>query len=321
MTLLSFPKRLRVVDWRTLAPERVETLYAAEADRWARLDWDMTSQWQEVERGRRFGTTGGFAALDENSDIIGWTFFQYRNRIIHVGVFDASSEPVTIALVDKLLSEQTLAFVDTVMFFALTDAPALTPALRAKGLQVERYWYLARDLNRSAPPDLSDIRRWRFEDIQSTAELFERTYKGASDSRPFAPGGTPEEWSEYVNRLTRGFGCGMLLPEASLCVPAGPNRLVGAALITKIAETTAHVAQLVIDPQFQGRRLGAQLLEMAAAAAARHGCRRLTLIVGGSNRRARSVYEAARFHPTGSFVAAGVLNRDGRQASRLPARS
>ena len=321
MTLLSFPNRLRVVDWRTLPPERVEALYSAEADRWARLDWDTTTQWQEVERGRRFGTTAGFAVLDEHGEIIGWTFYQIRSRVLQVGVFDAASEPVTIALVDKLLSEQTLAFVDSITFFALTDAPALTPALRNKGLQVERYWYLSRDLSRSAPPDLNDIRRWRFEDIQATAELFGRSYKGASDSRPFAPGGTADEWAEYVNRLTRGFGCGTLMPEASLCVPSGPNYLVGAALVTKISESTAHLAQHVVDPQFQARRLGAQLLEMAAAAAARQGCRRLTLIVGGSNRRARSVYETARFHATGSFVAAGVFNRADQLASRRPARS
>jgi ribosomal protein S18 acetylase RimI-like enzyme len=321
VTLLSFPNRLRIVDWRLLAPERMDTLYSAEADRWARLDWDTTSQWQEVERGRRLGTTAGFAVLDDRGEITGWTFYQVRNRILQVGVFESPSEPVTIALVDKLLNEQTLAFVDTVAFFALSDAPALTPALRNKGLQVDRYWYLSRDLTRTVPPELNDIRRWRFEDIQATADLFGRCYKGASDSRPFAQGGTPDEWAEYVNRLTRGFGCGTLLPEASLCVPSGPNRLVGAALMTKISESTAHLAQLVVDPQFQGRRLGIQLLEMAASAAARQGCRRLTLIVGGSNRRARSVYETARFHAAGSFVAAGLLNRVGQLVLRRPAHS
>lgn len=321
MTLLSFPNRLRIVDWRMLAPERVEALYSSEADRWSRLDWDTTAQWQEVERGRRFGTTAGFAVLDDRGEIIGWTFYQVRNRILQVGVFESPSEPVTIALVDKLLNEQTLAFVDTVSFFALSEAPALTPALRNKGLQVDRYWYLSRDLTRTVPPALNDIRRWRFEDIQATADLFGRCYKGASDSRPFAQGGTPEEWSEYANRLTRGFGCGTLITEASLCVPSGPNRLVGAALVTRISESTAHLAQLVVDPQFQGRQLGIQLLEMAASAAVRQGCRRLTLIVGGSNRRARSVYETARFHATGSFVAAGLLNRVDQLILRRPARS
>jgi ribosomal protein S18 acetylase RimI-like enzyme len=96
---------------------------------------------------------------------------------------------------------------------------------------------------------------------------------------------------------------------------------VGLAIVTRVAESTAHLAQLVVDPQFQGRRLGAQLMELASAAAARAGCRRMTLIVGGSNRRARSIYEAARFHAMGSFVAAGALNRGDRRASRQPARS
>lgn len=321
MTLLTFPNRMRVVDWRTLSAERMGSLYAAEADRWSRLEWDTTTQWHDVERGRQFGTASGLAVLDDAGAVLGWTCYHIRNRALQVGVFNATSEAVMQVLVDNMLSEQTLAFVETVTFFALSDAAGLTGALRQKGLTVDRYWYLARDMARTPPPSLADIRRWRFEDLPATIDLLSRSYTGPSDSRPFAPGGQPEEWSEYVHRLTGSLGCGALLPEASLCIPSGPNRIVGLAIVTKIAESTAHLAQLVVDPQFQGRRLGAQLLELASAAAGRAGCRRITLIVGGGNRRARSIYEAARFHAMGSFVAAGALNRGDRRASRRPAHS
>jgi ribosomal protein S18 acetylase RimI-like enzyme len=318
VTLLPFPHRGRVVDWRTLSAERMAPLYEAEADRWSRLDWDTSAQWQEVERGRQFGTISGVVVLDDSGRALGWTFYQIRNRALQVGVLDASDEAVMQVLVDRALSEQTLAFVETVTFFALSDAPGLTTALRAKGLSVDRYWYLGRELQRTAPPALSDIRRWRFEDTAATCDLLARGYKGPSDARPFAPAGRPEEWIEYVNRLTRGFGCGALLPDASLCIPSGPNRLVGLAMVTRISDSTAHLAQLVVDPQFQGRRLAVQLMELAGAAAARSGCRRMTLLVGGSNRRARSLYEAARFQAMGSFVAAGTL-QPRRSTSAAPA--
>jgi ribosomal protein S18 acetylase RimI-like enzyme len=321
MTLLTFPNRLRVVDWRTLPSDRMRMLYAAEADRWSRLEWDTAAEWHEVERSRQVGTASGLAVLDEAGKVVGWACYHMRNRALQIGVFNAASEAVTDALVGQMLSEQTLAFVEAVTVFVLSDAPGLTAALRKKGLSVDRYWYLGRDLARTPPPALSDIRGWRFDDIPATIDLLSRGYTGTSESRPFAPGGLPEEWSEYVHRLTGGLGCGALLPEASLCIPSGPGRIVGLAIVTRVAESTAHLAQLVVDPQFQGRRLGVQLMELASAAAARAGCRRLTLIVGGGNRRARSIYEAARFHAMGSFVAAGALNRGDRRASRQPARS
>lgn len=282
-------------------------LYEAEADRWSRLDWDTTAQWLEVERGRQFGTLSGLVVLDDAGAALGWTYFQIRSLALQIGLLESSSDAVTEAIVAKVLSDQTLAFVESVTLFALTDAPGLTPALRHRGLSVDRYWYMGRELQRVSPPSLTDIRRWRFEDVQPTADLLARAYKDKSEARPFAPAGQPQEWTEYVDRLTRGFGCGALLPEASLCIPSGPNRIAGVALVTTIGESTAHLAQLAVDPQFQGRRLGLQLMELASAAAARSGYRRMTLLVGGSNRRARSLYEASRFQVMGSFVAAGSL--------------
>ena len=49
-------------------------------------------------------------------------------------------------------------------------------------------------------------------------------------------------------------------------------------------------------------------MDMASVAAARVGCRRLTVIIGGANRPARSMFEnAARFQRMGCLLAAGTL--------------
>jgi len=51
-------------------------------------------------------------------------------------------------------------------------------------------------------------------------------------------------------------------------------------------------------------------MDMASVAAARVGCRRLTVIIGGANRPARSMFEnAARFQRMGCLLAAGTLQR------------
>jgi ribosomal protein S18 acetylase RimI-like enzyme len=308
MTLSEFPSRPRAVDWRLLAADRAAVLIADEVDRWARLlEWETAAQWRDIERARQAGIAPGVAVIDENGAVAGWSQYHTRNQVLHIAAFAARSETVANLMLDHILSGPALAFVQSVMLFAFTDAPGLAAALRQHGLSVDRYFYMARDLTRSAPLSLPDLRCWRPEDLQATADLLKRSYEPRCETRPFAPGGTPAEWADYAFRLTKGNGCGEFDTDASLCIPAGPGRLMAAAIVTRVSENTAHLAQLVVDPQLRGRRVGVQLMELACAAAARGGSRRMTLLVAGSNRRARSLYETARFQPRGSFICGGTL--------------
>jgi ribosomal protein S18 acetylase RimI-like enzyme len=308
VTLAEFHSRPRAVDWRVLAADRVAPLLAEEADRWARLlDWDCAAEWSAIEHARQAGIAPGIAILDENGAVAGWSHYQTRHHVLQISAFVAQSAPIAHLMLAQILSVPALAQAHSVSFFALTDAPGLASALRQHGLSVERYFYMARDLTRISPPALPDLRRWRTEDLPATADLLARSYEPRSETRPFAPAGTPSEWTDYAFRLTQGGGCGTLEPDASLCLPAGPNRLMAMAIVTRISERAAHLTQLVVDPQMRGRKVGVQLMELACAAAARAGARRMTLFVNAANRRARSLYEAARFQTMGSFVAAGTL--------------
>lgn len=301
-------ERLTCLDWRGLSEERVAPLYAAEAERWASvLDWESAANWEEIERGRRLGTVSGLVVTNEQDAIIGWSYYLVHHRALQIGGLVAANDAATDLMLDAILNDRVLSSVASIIVFAFDNTPALGPALRRRGLTVDRYWYLGSTVNRPVPPPFPDVRPWRFDDTRSTAELLAAAYGGPDEARPFAPHGTLDEWQEYVSQLTRGTGCGTLLREACLCLSGGPNRLLGVALLTRVASTTGHVAQLAIHPQVQGRRLGGQLLEAARAAAGAAGCRRVTLFVGGRNSPARRLYESARFEAMASFLAAGTF--------------
>lgn len=308
MMRTSLTSRLTSIDWRTLSAERMKPLYAAEVDRWSStLEWDTARDWEEVERGRQLGTVSGVAIADETGAIAGWAYYLVHRRTLQIGSFIANSDSVAQLMLDAVLSDQVRAAVDAITVFAFADAPGLAAALRLRGLSVDRYWYLGRELQREPPPRVPDVRRWRVDDLQATADLLGRAYDGLNEARPFAARGTAEEWSEYLGQLTKGTGCGSLMTDVSVCIPGGPNRLLGVALVTRIAEGTAHLAQLAIDPHMRGKHLGKQLLEIVCAAANQAGCQRMTLFVGGRNSRARSLYESSRFEIMASFLAAGTL--------------
>jgi hypothetical protein len=157
MTLSEFPSRPRAVDWRTLSADRVAPLIADEVDRWARLlEWDVAAEWAEIEKARQAGLATGIAVIDENGTIAGWSRYQTRNHVLQVGVFNARSESVTNLMINQILSGPTLAFVQTVSLFALSEAPGINAALRERGLSVDRYFYMARDLGRNSPLSLPD---------------------------------------------------------------------------------------------------------------------------------------------------------------------
>lgn len=301
-------QRLTPVDWTALSRERMEALYAAENARWAAtLEWDTTGVWDEVERGRTLGTVGGVAVVDERGTPAGWSYYLLHQGVLQIGGLVSSSDAAAQTMLDWVLSRPEHALVERISLFAFADAPGLPPMLRAKGLSVDRYWYLGRDLQRQAPPRLADARPWRPDDTLATAELLARAYEATDAARPFAPKGGLPEWIGYVEQLTTGIGCGRLLPEACVAVPGGPNRLLAVALVTRIGASTAHLAQIAVEPQLQGRRVGVQLLDAACAAAGQAGAERITLLVGGRNARARRLYEAARFESMGTFVSAGTL--------------
>jgi ribosomal protein S18 acetylase RimI-like enzyme len=306
--MVSKPSRLTPVDWRTLSADRVKSLYAAEIERWnSALEWETAKDWEEVEKGRQLGTVSGVVVLNETGAIAGWCYYLIHKRALQIGSVIASSDAVAQAMLDAVLRDDIRSAVDTVTLFAFADAPNLAAALRLRGLTVDRYWYLGRDLQRTAPPRLPDVRKWRLDDVQATAELLQRSYEGRDESRPFAPRGMAEEWTDYIQQLTTGTGCGRLMADVCVCVPGGPNRLLAVALVTRISEGTAHLVQLAVDPQMRGRHLGTQLLEIACSAANQGGCTRMTLFVGGRNSRARSLYESHRFENMASFVAGGSL--------------
>jgi ribosomal protein S18 acetylase RimI-like enzyme len=285
----------------------MSALYEAEAERWSSvLEWETREGWAEVERGRMLGTVSGLV-VDDDQGHRSWCYYLVHGGALQIGGLVAHSETAAQLMLERILQADALAAVDRVSLFAFSDAPGLAAALRARGLTVDRYWYLARDFERRPPARTADVRQWRPNDLKPTAELLARSYARVDESRPFAPRGRAEDWLEYASQIASGPGCGTLLPQACFVVPGGPDRLLAVVLVTRIGPTTAHLVQLAVDPQLRGGRVGAGLVAYAASSAAQAGCGRLTLLVSARNSPARGLYEMLRFETVSSFLSAGTL--------------
>jgi ribosomal protein S18 acetylase RimI-like enzyme len=294
-------------DWRDAPAERIDPLYDAEIKRWAALlEWDAAANFEQVELGRRIGHVRGVLAIAENGAIAGWSFYLANDEQLQVGGFVSASEACTQAMLAAIFGDEAGSKAVRTTFFAYSDAPGLAPALRTRGQIVDRYFYMARDLTVAIRYPLRDARRWSVSDIPAAAELMRRAYPASDAARPFAPAGTPAEWTDYVTQIATSPACGQLVDDACVSVSLGPDRLCGVVLVSRIAPSTAHLVQLATDPTMRRRGLGSALLLAACSGAHRGGFRRMTIMVSGKNAAARRLYQAAGFEVAASFIAAGA---------------
>lgn len=303
------------VDWRTCAHQEVAPLLAAETQAWCRdLDWDVTEAWRVVEPARRAGQLPGFIVRDDCGRPIGWTAFLLHRTSLQVLAFAAPDAMASETLVDAILASPEAWQAESIIFCVRAAASHLREILAVRGFHVDPYRYLGLGLNtlgdRPAPAAAGTaqatgaMRAWE-DDRAAFAALCARAYAGSREIRAFAPSGSAEEWRDYVESLLSGPGCGWFRPDLSQVIPdPRGGSLLGAVFVTDLGLSTAHVAQIVVDPACRGLGMAQRLMHTAARAAASRGYVRMTLLVSAANRPAEMAYARLGFQERAGFVVA-----------------
>ncbi len=297
-----------VVDWREVDQGRMASLFDREAARWReRLDWDYAPTRRMADGARSAGSLPGFVALDDRSgNVTGWTFFLVHRGALQIGALVAERADVVRLLLDRVLDSPEASLAQRYQVFGFPVSGSLEVALLRRRFVVEPYHYLASGLSGlmaagEAPLDAATA--VSTDDLPRAARLLARAYAGSASARVFAPGGRLDEWAGYLGQLRHTEACGRWMPEACLAVRhPHDDRLTALVVTTRIAERTAHIAQIVVDPLERARGLGTALVRAAAGAAARAGTTRLSLLVASHNAAARSLYARLGFAEQATFL-------------------
>ena len=305
-------------DWRTLAAEDVAGLLEAEARDWrADLSWDVTEAWQAIEPARAAGFLPGLVVTDHFGRIGGWACFLLHRHTLQVAMIVADAPDRAAAIVEGILASPEAARASTHTICIRDAAPGIRVALLTRGFEVATYRYLRAPLGVPGPIELP-CRPWAVDDAAGMARLCARAYAETTEVRVFAPHGTADEWQEYIATLVTGPGCGHFLPSASFVIPGRQARRVdGAVIATALGNSTAHIAQVAVDPDARGRGWGRALVTTAMAAAASAGFQEMTLLVAETNLRAATLYEDLGFRDQSTFVVA--VRRQPRRLRRVVA--
>lgn len=170
----------------------------------------------------------------------------------------------------------------------------------------------ARNAHRPPATGSAGVRLWRPGDDSIAAHVLREAYDSV-DAALFAPDGTIDEWRAYVTSLVEQIGCGRFMREASL-VSETDGRATGVAVVTRLSERMAHIAQIAVRREQQGSGDGARLLSAAMSAAHEAGAAAMSLLVSSRNEGALRFYARHGLVERGRFLeisaarpAAGVL--------------
>jgi len=300
------PSRSALLDWRDVDAAIIERCYAHERVYWRdHLAWDSSWTWAVVERARRSQALPGFVGVDGDGTVRGWTFHLIERSTLRIGGLVADERSITRQLVDRTIAAARTAGAAAVACFITSRAAGLADLLRSRGGTAEPFHYLASPLDTSSGrwsvASSDDVAPWDG-DIAAASDLLSGAYAPGAAIH-FADEGTREDWVRYVRQLVEQHGCGTIDRAATLMV-RDARGLAALALVTSLAPTTAHLAQLAVRADRRGEGLARRVLAAAAAAARAQGRTTMTLLVGDGNRAARHLYEQLGFASRAEFTAA-----------------
>jgi ribosomal protein S18 acetylase RimI-like enzyme len=293
---------MNVINWRDLPAARVAELLHEEARWWrAHLGWDLGPAFAGVEAARLSGDLPGLAVTDRSGTVAAWGFFTGDEDVVQIGAMGSSDAAAADMLIRTMVAASEEAGAKAIVAFVRPGTIGLTEALASAGFAVDVYRYLEAP-TRHFRGFAAELRPCGEADFDNLPRLFERAYKDSRELRPFAPHGTAREWATYVGQLLHTRGAGDFQLRAS--VVSGIAPLDGAALVTAIGDSTAHLAQVAVDPSARKRGLGQRLIEASASSARARGFLSMTLLVSANNLPAQALYDRLGFRQTAAFVAA-----------------
>lgn len=296
---------LQIVDLSQVASDRLKPLWEQERSLWrVELGWDVTPALDAVRSAAARGGLPGKVVLTAGK-VAGYGYYLVEGRRIVIGglVVSHGADPLATGppLVRALSRAAKTDFdVDRVETqFVDFGASWLEPAFRREGFRPYRRVFLRRHIvyAPSRPMGSSDmsVEVWRPSHLLESAGLMHRAHAGRVDAEMNELYRSREGCRLLLENILHQNGCGRPLDEASFLVRKGSAAPAGFVLVTEISSGQAHVAQIAVAPEDEGKGLGRLLLSRSFLELAERGYRTVSLMVSEENRRALQLYESFGF--------------------------
>jgi len=309
---------MEILDLRLIGTDDLRPLLEEERIAWRdTLRWDYTATATMVIRFMEARALSGYAALVAGR-VVGYSFYVIESDKGLIG--DAFLSPEfrngsnEVQLITHVLETlQATPGIRRIEAQLLNlDAPGLREHFLSQGFQgYDRQFLFLSIPDAGADATTTDSRvrvtEWDSEWFQSAAELILESYREHVDSAISDQYRTQAGAVRFLENIIRLPGCGAFLPEASFLAFAKGSSvrggLCGIILTSVVSERVAHITQLCVAPEQQGRGLGRHLIGKVAGVLREKGFQGATLSVTVANARAMDLYRRLGFAPLTTFPA------------------
>ena len=312
---------LRIVDLDSVRPSELEGFFRRELALWRdRLSWDVSSAVTAFRRALERGGVQGKAIRCGSSTAAYGYFLVESGRGVLTGLAVAPEwreKDVGPLLVRAMIQELMFREVSRIESqFLSFDAPWLVHCFESEGFEsfAREFRRLALDTTRSsrpreAPtPDPFVYRTWKSWNLTEASQVMQSAHVSGVDARMNELYRSSEGCRSLLTSVLRHRGCGTAILEASSVVrDPQTDRAVGFAVVTETSNRKAHLAQLAVAPDYQGRGLGRRILSRVIERLSDMGYDRLSLMVSRDNHRALDLYRSMGFE---QVIAFPVFSRD-----------
>ncbi len=314
--------QVEILDLRHFSSSDLRRLLEEEVQVWAkRLWWDYRGSADMILRYVDAKILPGYAAINANGTVCGYSFFVYEGSKGVVGdlYVEESRRDADRAVVEqKLLAhvietlqqspglhrvEAQLLVHDTGtaaapfettgfsrhprLFMMLPLRESLAVEMDKTGAAFARH----KESPPLAAPSEIEIRRWSDNDYHGVAQVITTAYQNHIDAKINDQYRTLSGSLRFLNNIVRFPGCGVFDANASfVAVHREARVIVGAILCSRVRDDVGHVTQVCLLPEYRGRRIGELMLESTAHSLRRRHFKDLTLTVTEANRGAVQLY-------------------------------
>ena len=308
---------MEIVPLRQATPRQLDPLFEEEAERWLEdFRWDYRPSLALIRRFIETRSLEGCAAMQEDR-ASGYGFYVFEEEKALLGGLYIARSASDTGLAERLLAALLLNLrartdIGRIEAQLIPFGHSLDLALERHRFRLHKRQFMYLDLNgarpaakaasSAAPPR---IERWTDRCFEPCARLIERAYSRHVDSEINEQYRSEAGALRFLRNVVLLPGCGQFLPEASLVIPGnGRNDLQGVVLTSVVAPRVAHVTQICLLPNLQGKGQGRALLRATIEALRARQFQGLSLTVTTANAPAVLLYESEGFRVLRTFSAA-----------------
>ena len=316
MAAVSDSPLTRVVELRQLRGGDLDLLLEEETQAWREtLDWDFRGSAGLVRRFLEIQALNGYALLI-NGYPVGYCYYVAEERKGLIGDLYVMKDYLTVeneerllsAVVDGLMKTPLIRRIESQLMMLRTGPQIALPQPKFVRTFVRNFMQIegetARRLTERHPSQPVLFDSWSERKQDEAASLIASAYQGHIDSEINDQYRSPAGARRFLMNIVQYPGCGSFFQPASfVAMDPASGRLAGICLASLVQADVGHVTQVCVSKAARDTGTGYELIRRSLEALTRHGCRKVTLTVTGSNAEAIGLYERMGFRKTRNFAA------------------